>query len=196
MASAKTPIANIEERLRRALSMVGQIGTVFDPAAMTPVVIADDAQAPGNNILRGRRFIVGSSTNASTSQLTFGMRATSEVVIERIIIGGYLSSPLAARLYVADDSVADPWTMATTVPWSENPRTQTDLAPIVYGASTTVNASAGGGVVVGGVLFGIYNPVTVIETEWHLQEGWKIYIGPVSGSISGTMTVTAMGYAR
>ena len=52
---AVSSLQQIEERLRRALGLVGDIGTRFDPKAI-PVVISADATEVGNNIVKGRAF--------------------------------------------------------------------------------------------------------------------------------------------
>lgn len=107
---AKIALANIEQKLRRQLGLVGNIGATFTPN-LTPVIIAGDLREPGNSAgFTGRSFAAAFVGAGGGANLFFSWRADAPLLIEEIwcelaaaghTITWYLSIPGATPGVVA-----------------------------------------------------------------------------------------------
>lgn len=132
IARAIVSLAQIEDKLRRALGLVGEVNLNFAPD-LRPVILAGDATAPGNATLRGRRFAAGVSFAASGAAWSVTIKAVADVVITRWSQTGCGAIGGTLRLVTAD--VADPYAVATLfAPWTERRASGNDFAPLARSA--------------------------------------------------------------
>lgn len=135
--------ANIEDKMRRSLGLVGEVGTEFTPH-ISPVVIADDATRPGCASFRGRRFAFGEDANlAIVGASSVALKALSEVIINRIGVPNQgTAGVLIAVRYVPPD-VADPYAIGAPVPWIERVAVTNDVAPVLVTPNIQVDSLLG-----------------------------------------------------
>ncbi len=81
---AVTSLAQIEDRLRAFLGLVGEVGIAFRPDGYIPVVLAGDATQPGTATLRGRRFACTHLASSVLALTPFKLRFSQKVVIDRV----------------------------------------------------------------------------------------------------------------
>lgn len=174
---ARTSLGQIEERLRRALGLAGNIGASFEPK-LTPVIIAGDATAPGNPQFRGRRFNASTDETPGVTWCT-GVKALAPIVITRIVgqpaTTPGASSPLTLRFY--PPTTADPVTFNrnTQAPFLERGISITDCAPVSMPAINTANVA--GGIIIYDLFTGIVNTPITIDVSIMLDTDAKILLG-------------------
>lgn len=79
---ARTALSALEQKLRRQLGLVGEIGATFTPN-LTPVIIAGDLREPGNSAgFNGRSFGVAFVGAGGGANLYFSWRADAPLLIE------------------------------------------------------------------------------------------------------------------
>ena len=143
-ARAFTSLAQTEDRIRRSLNLVGDVGLTFGPE-MTPVVIAGDATAIGSATYRGRRFTYSTPNAISTvGAESWFIKALDNVVLTQIRMVATSGVGIRGFLGVIDAATADP--AVTTTPfalWSERFATANDLAPLVRSSFNPGVLSAG-----------------------------------------------------
>jgi hypothetical protein len=132
---AITSLAQIEERLRRALGLVGDVGATFTPN-ITPVIIAGDASAPGNPSFRGRRFQFGLKGITTSAANTWGLKAAGDIVITRIWHVGTANLSTQISWFLIAPGIADDFAITNAVtPFVERNVSANDLAPLLTAAS-------------------------------------------------------------
>lgn len=140
-ARAITSLGTIEDRLRRALNLAGEVNATFTPAAI-PVVQAFDATQPGCATDRGKRFALG-ITQLGAAINTTGFEARRDVVITSMRYAGTtaLATVISVRIIVPGTTAdfAMDATGGTIVnygcSWVERPASNADIPPIVAGQS-------------------------------------------------------------
>jgi hypothetical protein len=184
-ARAITSLAQTEEKLRKALGLVSDVGLAFHPEAFTPIVVAADATAIGNASYRGRRF-AGSVLIAGGAAETRGFKATDAIVIERIVSMTTTGS-LQWTTRVAAALTADSFAMTTTfAPWTERPASDTDFAPVGSGSTAAFVAS--------GALISQGNTINGAQTEYLygpvlLLPGMKLYVTTSGALVNGSISI-------
>lgn len=141
VARAITSLGTIEDRLRRALNLAGDVNAQFTPAAI-PVIQAFDATIPGCATDRGKRFALG-ITQLGAAVNTTGFEARRDVVITSMRYAGTtaLTTVISARILVPGTTAdfAMDATGGTIVnygsSWVERPASNNDLPPIIAGQS-------------------------------------------------------------
>lgn len=138
-AVAVTSLGTIEDRLRRALNLAGDVGAKFTPSAI-PVVTTFDATIPGCATDRGKRFVLG-ITQLGAAINTTGFEARRDVVITSMRYVGTtaLTTVITTRLIVPG-TLAD-FAMDVTggtitnygCSWVERPASNNDTPPITAG---------------------------------------------------------------
>jgi energy-converting hydrogenase Eha subunit A len=145
---AITSRGTIEDRLRRSLNLVGEVGATFSPAA-TPIIIAADATIPGCSTDRGRRFSASCSAIVPTNPGTAGIEARRDLVITglRIKGSGAIATVLTTRI-VAAGTAADFAMTAAGVglanfgsAWVERPASNNDFPPVFAGYNAATFAT-------------------------------------------------------
>lgn len=186
---AITSLGQIEDKLRRALNLAGEVQLQFTPDA-TPIIIAGDANLPGNATYRGRRFSWG-ATFSHVGAGSVGFKAGDVVVITSI---GFMASTAGAVLTtrLVDSAVADPYVMTTAdIPFTERPASSGDVAPITR--SITPAAASAVGTVVSVRLSGQSNSlVEQLPCPLVLEIGDKVIHN--AGSATGVSALTISGY--
>lgn len=186
---AITSLGQIEDKLRRALNLAGEVQLQFTPDA-TPIIIAGDATAPGSATYRGRRFSSGASF-AHAGAGSVGFKAGDVLVITSI---GFMNSTAGVVLTtrIADSSIADPYAMTTAdIPFTERSNSSGDVAPITRGAYPA--AASAIGTVISVRLSGQSNSlVEQLPCPVVLEVGDKI-IHNAAGA-TGTSALTIAGY--
>ena len=186
---AITSLGQIEDKLRRALNLAGEVQLQFTPDA-TPVVIAGDATGPGNATYRGRRFSWG-GTFSHAAAGSVGFKAGDVVVITSMqFMNSTAGVVLTTRL--ADSSIADPYAIATAdISFTERPNSAGDVAPITR--SVLPAAASAIGNVVSVRLSGSSNSlVEQLPMPIVLETGDKL-IHNAAGA-TGNVALTIAGY--
>lgn len=168
---AITSLANIEDRLRRSLGLVGEVGTSFRPDII-PVVIADDATRPGMSTTRNRRFTVTLDC-ASAVVASQTIKALAPVIIDRIHVAGVTAGVQVEICQLPPDQ-PDPYVIATTAgTFIDNVLQQSERPPI--NSAVAVQPLS----IVGVIAYSFRhqaNSFNTIETEWHLPTGARIHL--------------------
>jgi len=145
IATASTSLASVEDRLRRALNLAGDVSVRFN-ADLIPVVLAEDATRIGNATTRGRRFGVGSFMFAPAAAGTFAIKAGSPLVGKGFVYARAVNISLAVRLVNA--ATADPYAITTvSTPWLERGQSDSDFAPLLTSGNTLQADSVIGNVI-------------------------------------------------
>lgn len=82
-ARARTALAQLEEKLRRQLGLVGQVGATFDPH-LTPVLVVGDLRDAGNASNQGRAFALHFTGPIAVGNDTFSVRPEQDVFIDQV----------------------------------------------------------------------------------------------------------------
>lgn len=136
----------IEDKMRRSLGLVGEVGTSFDPS-VKPVVVADDCTRPGCSAFRGRRFGFGVAANLTVGgAATVGLKALVDVIITRVAVPTQGTNGVVVQLRYVPADVADPYAFTAAVPWIDLGRVSGDVAPVL--ATGTLQADSAIGSVV------------------------------------------------
>lgn len=97
---ARSSLSQIEERLRRAFGLAGEIGLELDSAKMAPVVIAADLRDPGLSPERGRYFTaVKGPSLAGVGATAWTVLFRRDVIIESIVLSAVAN---VSDLYVVE----------------------------------------------------------------------------------------------
>lgn len=188
-----TSFGQIEDRLRRALNLVGDVGMSFSPAAI-PVVSVMDATAPGNPTTRGRRFQDGVRLPniAAASDVALVYKAVSDVVITRVATST-LSAGVGHFLQYVWKGVADPAVPLATqcCLFTERNASSQDYAPMVR-SSTFVNFAT---VLNDGKVISYQYPqngymVEHLTQPLFMEAGTKLYV--TLAAIAGTANSTCI----
>jgi hypothetical protein len=125
----------IEEKLRRAFSLAGNIGARLDPV-LSPVIIAHDLREPGHASHLGRCwswcFDSGTPAGVSVVSALFG----ADVLIEAVQCGGEIAVGGLVELYVTTPTETIP--IAVTGPngaWRDRKVVAADVPPITSPAA-------------------------------------------------------------
>jgi len=145
---AITSLGTIEDRLRRSLNLVGEVGATFTPSA-TPVIIAADATIPGCSTDRGRRFSVSCSGIIATNPGTAGIEARRDMVITAVRIkgSGSIATVLISRIIAAGTAADFAMTAAGGglanygSAWVERPASNNDFPPVFAGYNAATFAT-------------------------------------------------------
>lgn len=158
---AKTALATLEEKLRRALGLAGAINASFTPE-MSPVIVTGDLREPGNAFYRGRHWAFGMHGTFGAGTNYASLRFEVDMLITRMVftpVGG------GGQSFVYYTAPTESPAVAVTTNcgvWIDRKRITTDLVPLTFAgpaALTGVNFSntntllavnAGAGVVVQG----------------------------------------------
>lgn len=140
-ARAITSLAQYEDRLRRALGLVGEVGLYWQPD-LRPVFIAGNASDPGCSSLRGRRFAAAVNM-APGAGWSFQVKATADVVITRYAVQA-TGVGIQIALRIVSPDVVDPFAISTLfAPFTERAVTANDLAPLARSALPAAASSDG-----------------------------------------------------
>lgn len=103
-------LGELGRRLQRLLGFDGEPGASFDAKAV-PVLLVGDGTLPGYGDQQGRRFVVSAGVVAPPNM--FWMRATSDVIIERIGVCRYSGGAAATdvEFRVGPIGLADPYAL-------------------------------------------------------------------------------------
>lgn len=168
---AITSLANIEDRLRRSLGLVGEVGTSFSPD-LKPIILADDATRPGMSTTRNRRFTVTLDC-ASVVVASHTIKALSSVIIDRIHVAGVTAGVQVEICQLAPDQ-PDPYLIATAAgTFIDGVLQQSERPPINTPAGVQALS------IVGVIAYSFRhqaNSFNTIETEWHLPPGARIHL--------------------
>lgn len=126
---ATTALATLEEKLRRALGLAGQIGASFDPR-LTPVIIAGDLREPGNASFSGRHFAMGAyaTYTAPYQSISFPV----DVLLTSLRI--WVQTAGQFNAYITGPGVApasNPVPFQNIGTWSDRKGGSTDLTPFL-----------------------------------------------------------------
>lgn len=179
---AITSLGQIEQRLRRALNLVGEVGASVITQA-TPVVLVADATSPGNNDSRGRRFML-TATNITVAGGASGFEFLTDVVLTRIAYAGTaaIGTVITARLVAP--GTAPQFAMDAVGTglanyqggYVERSTTNTETLPVLAGAAV--------GAFDNGRRFANFFPATT----WCEVIREPIFVGGLSGSTGGRIT--------
>jgi hypothetical protein len=186
---AITSLGQIEDKLRRALNLAGEVQLQFSPD-MTPILIAGDASAPGSATYRGRRFSGGSNFSHAGAG-SVGFKAGDVVVITSLqFMNSTAGVVLTTRL--ADSSIADPYAITTAdIPFTERPSAGGDVAPITR--SVYPSAASAIGSIVSVRLSGSSNTlVEQLPCPIVLEAGDKLIHN--AAGLTGLSALTIAGY--
>lgn len=180
---AITSLAQIEDKLRRALNLAGEVGLTFAPAAI-PVVIAGNATDPGCATYRGRRFAGTKAPAASGAAASVALKAQENVVITQIAIHAAAAGVLGF-VRLASTDVAEPYAMATPfAPWTERKGPASDYAPVTTSVFWAADSTAGELVATTSLAVGRNN---MLEQPLMLTPGQFVIIR-VSGAVTAGFT--------
>lgn len=106
-------LGELGRRLQRLLGFDGEPGADFDSKAI-PVMLVGDGTLPGYGDQQGRRFVVSFGVIAAGNMAW--MRATSDVIIEKVSVGRYTGGAAATDVEyrVAPIGTADPFALDGT----------------------------------------------------------------------------------
>lgn len=192
---AITSLSHIEDRLRRALGLVGEVGATFTPGAI-PVVQVFDATAPGNNLQRGRRFHCSYHDTGAAVNVIRKFRFNQAVVIDEMILHATAFSAGSLQLRIIPRGAADAGvtygTIATFLSnWAEGPSSTTDKPPV------DVNTAAG--VQLAGSAW-LWMPQTAsvmpqfVVRDIHFEQGTAISIENAGVETTTNLTVQLRGH--
>ena len=183
---AVTALGDIEERLRRCLNLTGVVGTELPyPLSVASVVVAADATTPGYNAARGRAFAYGTNGAPAAAASHAIWKASRRVWIEQFHAGCTVAAVL--EFGYLPPGTADPFTIATPVPFIELAQSATDYSPVLFGINTTGTAVAGK-VQLGKMVLGA-SVGNSIPLRLALEVGASFYINfpSLTGTIAGTV---------
>jgi hypothetical protein len=189
-ARAVTSLNQIEDKLRRSLDLVGDVGLQFTPS-MDTVVVGADLTAIGNATYRGRRFAM-SQTLAGAPPSSWAMKATDEIVITSISMRNQTAAAnILMQVNLALASTTDPYAINTAfAPWVERATSLSDFAPVLR--SAVVGAAFGVGNTIYSAGTAGQNQELLITQPIFLNIGDKL--GFTSSNWNGTWTFNLTGY--
>lgn len=184
---AITSLAQIEDKLRRALNLAGDVGLQFRPDAI-PVVIAGDATLPGNATYRGRRFAGSFAPAATGAAASIGIKALENIVITDLdMYAGTAGINATVRLATTD--VAEPYAMTTQwAPWTERAVVTTDFAPVARSVVWAATSSSGQIIAASGTIVGV---ISLLKEPVMLTTNQFLIVN-LSGAV--TANVSMAGY--
>lgn len=186
---AKSSLGFIEERIRRLLSLSGDIGTEFKADASL-VVIAGDASSPGCSINRGRRFASMFDVQSGvTASQTF--KAAAPVVLTHYTMSSLTAGVQVEARTLAPDQ-ADPYVIATAGgSWLENLERQADRPPLLTAAVVQPLTLVG-------TTFHSYrtqaNGVVRVDLNMHLPLGGRLHFCFQNAAPATYAALTVFGY--
>jgi len=132
---ARTSLATLEEKLRRSLGLVGEIGALFQPT-LTPVIIAGDLREAGNAANLGRAF-AWSNYNGATGWAANqyqSVRFEADSLVTQIFLNIASGAAGVLQVWVTAPPQAPavaPVTLAGT--WVDRKMIAGDQVPLVQG---------------------------------------------------------------
>jgi hypothetical protein len=185
---AVTALGGIEDRLRRYLKLVGEVGTSFTPA-VAPIVLAGNATEPGNNLVQGRRW-GGTMVLTSAAASSLGIKFAQDCIVDGFdLYGSTAGADLSCRL-APPDAGADPFAIATlSCVWLELADRNADRAPIFNSA---VNAGAGLGVPFWRCLISI-SGLKSYTNSFHCKSGTRLFFDTVNAAGIGLSHLNIWG---
>lgn len=180
-------LGGAEDRLRNALGLEGKVPVDLpDHSNILPVVIVGDTTRPGMCRSRDRRFIFGNSFTAIPSGTLCAIRASENIVLERIVLslGGAGTGGLVQHCFVAPGGTALGAYSTPNNPFVDFGRGE--RAPV------QVTTAASALPVVQGVTELLAQTSISLEMGLYLQEGTQFAWRPVMLS-TGTFSVWGIG---
>jgi hypothetical protein len=183
---------NLSDRLRQAYGLGGDIGaSLLD--TITPVVILDDLQRPGNPVSHLRRFAFGSTAAIAVGAAgSWALKAQGPIVIDQFKVNTQTTAGVYISLRLVNSGIADPYAIATSAAgWTERNQGASDFAPVLVSSASAFSAAANIGIVIQAGL-----SVTTFEYTHgiFLQAGDKL-IWSANALIASGATISFTGYA-
>lgn len=146
MTAPRLVVSNLglaEDKLRRSLGLVGEVGTTFEPA-LKPISIVDDATRPGTSNYRGRRFAFGEDANlAVVGASSVALKALDGIIINKLYVPNQGTNGVLVTVRYVPADVADPYAISTLVPWVDNGKVSGDSAPVVCTPAIAADSALG-----------------------------------------------------
>jgi hypothetical protein len=142
---AKTALATLEEKLRRALGLAGAINATFTPE-LRPVVITGDLREPGNAFYRGRHWAYALHAQYGAGTAYASVRFEVDMLITRMVFMPSATGACYVYYTSPDQAPAVAVTQNAGV-WTDRKRVATDLVPLTHAGPA---ALAGTNFVTGG----------------------------------------------
>lgn len=139
---AHQKLNDLEDRLRRWLSLAGDIGATFTPA-MSPVVVAGDLREPGLHDFRGRYFSYHHEFQViAAPNVDVAVQFAVDVVIDSVECESSAAMTAQGQVVYLPPGVSPG--IAVTRPcgvWMENLMTTTDAPPMMDSGANYLNST-------------------------------------------------------
>lgn len=132
-AKASTALATLEEKLRRALGLAGEIGSVFQPI-LRPVLISGDLREPGNSAgFNGRSWSWGIVGNGGGATNALAIRFDNDALVLGFGVN-WVAAAGAPRIMITvpGDTPGTAAAVATACgTWTDRKLISTDRVPLM-----------------------------------------------------------------